>query len=370
MSGLISKISIKSYRGIGNLELNDLRQINILTGDNNSGKTSILEVINIFGQPDLFRSWVNASREERPLAPSGISLYERVNDFFNVNCMKKKVEFMIETEAENIEIEMAAEDSEIQMTQKAYYNKLGYYLLSESGEPELGGDNLIDVPITFFIMKVNGVIQEKVTLCKGQRFIPQSTQKAKEKFSKCIVYIRPFEHTRARFFLNDVLNNPELYQEILDILKEFDPGIISINYDDGGFPGQGGYYKILSKENNRALPLDMYGDGMKKAILLMSAVVKAKNGVLLLDEFETAIHTSAMNHVFKWILETCCKLNVQVFLTSHSEEAINKVLNCSEKLQEQIAVYTLYKDEEGNSVRRLDARKAVDVKENMGLELR
>ena len=154
MSGLISKISIKSYRGIDNLELNDLRQINILTGDNNSGKTSILEVINIFGQPDLFRSWVNASREERPLAPSGISLYERVNDFFNVNCMKKKVEFMIETEAENIEIEMAAEDSEIQMTQKAYYNKLGYYLLSESGEPELGGDNLIDVPITFFNMKV------------------------------------------------------------------------------------------------------------------------------------------------------------------------------------------------------------------------
>ena len=27
-------------------------------------------------------------------------------------------------------------------------------------------------------------------------------------------------------------------------------------------------------------------------------------------------------------------------------------------------------DEEGNSVRRLDAKKAVDVKENMGLELR
>lgn len=39
------------------------------------------------------------------------------------------------------------------------------------------------------------------------------------------------------------------------------------------------------------MPMAMEG---KKAILLISAVVSAKNGILLLDEFETAIHTSAM----------------------------------------------------------------------------
>ena len=37
----------------------------------------------------------------------------------------------------------------------------------------------------------------------------------------------------------------------------------------------------------------------------MSAVLKAQNGILLLDEFETAIHTSAMDRTFRWILETC-----------------------------------------------------------------
>lgn len=47
---------------------------------------------------------------------------------------------------------------------------------------------------------------------------------------------------------------------------------------------------------------------MKKAILLMSAVIRAKDGVLLLDEFETAIHTSAMEKTFKWILQTCKKI--------------------------------------------------------------
>ena len=197
-----------------------------------------------------------------------------------------------------------------------------------------------------------------------------SLKKEDKQYSRNLVHISPFGHVSGMLFLNEILNTPELYEEILEVLKEFDPGIISINYDDGPTPRRGGCYKILSKENNRALPLNMYGDGMKKAILLMSAVIKAKDGMLLLDEFETAIHTSAMDKVFKWILKTCVKLNVQVFLTSHSMEAIDKVLNCSEYLQEDMAVYTLYKDQEGNSVRRMSAQNALKLKNEMGLELR
>ena len=114
----------------------------------------------------------------------------------------------------------------------------------------------------------------------------------------------------------------------------------------------------------------MYGDGMKKAILLMSAVLKAQDGILLLDEFETAIHTSAMDRTFGWILETCLKLNVQVFLTTHSKEAIDKVLKCSEEVRDNTSLYTLYKNEDRIAVRRLSGEKAVEVQDEMGLELR
>ena len=99
--------------------------------------------------------------------------------------------------------------------------------------------------------------------------------------------------------------------------------IMSINYDNSEENGRRrGVYKILSKSHKKALPLNVYGDGMKKAVLLMSAVIAAEDGVLLIDEFETAIHTSAMENTFRWILETCRKLNMQVFVTSHSKEAI------------------------------------------------
>ena len=109
---------------------------------------------------------------------------------------------------------------------------------------------------------------------------------------------------------------------------------------------------------------------MKKAILLLSAVLRAKDGILLLDEFETAIHTSAMDSVFSWILKNAKRLNVQVFLTSHSKEAIEKILKCSEELQPDIQVYTLYQRTDKHLVRTMTCEEAINAQDHLGLELR
>ena len=44
----IQKFTIHAYKGIQNLTLDHLNLINILTGDNNSGKTSIFEYLSFF----------------------------------------------------------------------------------------------------------------------------------------------------------------------------------------------------------------------------------------------------------------------------------------------------------------------------------
>ena len=43
---------------------------------------------------------------------------------------------------------------------------------------------------------------------------------------------------------------------------------------------------------------------------------------------------------------------------------------CSTECIDDMAVYTLYKDSEGTSVRRLDGKMAIEVQDEMGLELR
>ena len=46
MRGVNMAIHIKNQHRIKNLQINNFKDINIFTGDNNTGKTSILEVLN------------------------------------------------------------------------------------------------------------------------------------------------------------------------------------------------------------------------------------------------------------------------------------------------------------------------------------
>lgn len=45
----INKIRIQNYKSIKDIEF-DLKDVNLLVGPNNSGKTNILEAINFFGE--------------------------------------------------------------------------------------------------------------------------------------------------------------------------------------------------------------------------------------------------------------------------------------------------------------------------------
>lgn len=369
MSSYISGIDIQRYRGITSLKLDKLQRINILTGDNNSGKTSVLEVLSILKNPGSFNSWLDVSRGDGAI--SGLSVYERMNDLFNVNFEGKQVKYNIAFEDEQMELELNGFDSVVEMPEKEYYSRIGVLgLIADEYEAENAAGRLMIVPKTELVLKINHKKVGEWGIYEGQWRTLLPAKKVDNCYLRKVVHVSPFSHVSGNIYLKEILNNPDLYEEMLEVLKAFDPGILSINYDNAETPRSGGYYKILSKENNKALPLNMYGDGMKKAILLMSAVVKAKDGILLLDEFETAIHTSAMDQIFSWILKTCMRLNIQVFLTSHSKEAIEKVLNCSDDLQSNMAIYTLYRDGEGCSVRRMMASDAILLKNEMGLELR
>ena len=45
-------------------------------------------------------------------------------------------------------------------------------------------------------------------------------------------------------------------------------------------------------------------------------------------------------------------------------------MKCSPVLQDKMKVFTLYKKEDGTVARVLDARKAIEIKDEMGIELR
>ena len=70
------------------------------------------------------------------------------------------------------------------------------------------------------------------------------------------------------------------------------------------------------------LPLKSMGDGMTRLFHIIVALVNAQNGFLLIDEFENSLHWSVQPKVWNIIFQLSEKLNVQVFATTHSRDCI------------------------------------------------
>lgn len=76
--------------------------------------------------------------------------------------------------------------------------------------------------------------------------------------------------------------------------------------------------------------LSTYGDGIKKVISLANAIASAKNGILMIDEIETSIHSKYYEDIFSFLLKACQRFEVQLFITTHSKEAIDALLTIQE----------------------------------------
>lgn len=359
----LQEFDIYQFRGIHNLELKDLNHINIITGDNNTGKTSVLENINFLKGIDSVRNLAySTTRSVRGIVRTGFSTFERVNYLFPVDEeVFSKIEYSFKLENKTHSVNLFKEnyfellpDSEVRKMM-GYSNKVREC------------DEMIDTEFMNLKIDLDGkeLLNEKYS--EYDRFTTNGKQETKLINT---TLVSSFKHVYDDFYLSKVLNNVELYQEMLGVLKEFDEDIIGLNVDSKGNSTLRKRYMILSKNHKEAIPLELYGDGMKKAILLMSAVIASKNGILLIDEFETSIHTSAMNKIFSWILSTAVKLNIQLFITSHSKEAIDKVLKCDPTLQDKMNLYTLYKKDDSTLTRKLSCYEAIEAMDDYDIEVR
>ncbi|MDH4120191.1 MAG: AAA family ATPase [Deltaproteobacteria bacterium] len=102
---------------------------------------------------------------------------------------------------------------------------------------------------------------------------------------------------------------------LISSLKQIDPNIQTIQ-----MVGSGGIYLDLGL--NELAPIGILGDGINRMVLFLSAVINARNGVLLIDEIENGLHYSAMSVMWKALIASAEENNVQIFATTHSYECV------------------------------------------------
>jgi len=90
-----------------------------------------------------------------------------------------------------------------------------------------------------------------------------------------------------------------------------------------GSPSGGVYVRLAGID--KRIPLGSLGDGIRHMLTLSLAVSRAPRGFVMVDEIDTGLHHSVMSDMWRVLIATAERLDVQVFATTHSLDCVRSL---------------------------------------------
>lgn len=112
-------------------------------------------------------------------------------------------------------------------------------------------------------------------------------------------------------------------------------------------PRSTGGVVVKLKNSDARLPIGSLGDGVRRLLSLSLAVISASGGYLMVDEIDTGLHHSVMENMWRMVITTSKRLNVQVFATTHSQDCINSLGRLYTVAPKHAAEVSLHRVERG-----------------------
>lgn len=360
------KLNINAFRGIKNLQIENLGDVNIFVGNNNCGKTSVLEAIQLACDPveyTIFKMCTLRMKYQKSYENDNFA-----NSFINI--MSRTLD-ETGTQSYNLDVSLYTEEKEHRRIGPHDNNKADKYI-SIAGKPiktlNKGHEtDAFEATITSHKESGNNRIISTQKQFQDETYQYSLNTRAYDYVPDINVRaVYTADHIMESDFAN-IINSRTQMEKAVNLLKSFDEDIVALRYvSKNGVP-----VPVVDAMNYEAMPLFNYGDGMKKVLTIADAIISCNNGILLIDEFEATIHTSAMSEVFSFIIKSCKEMNVQLFLTTHSIEAVDKLLSCDSAILEDIRVITLRKKNDKSTLSRvLNGKEAKNDRDTYEMELR
>lgn len=346
----INSIEINKFRGIWELKISELSDINLIVGDNNSGKTTFLEAIQLLFAKAQLSSVKSVVNQRTVLNPNNSNFYTSFIKMFNVEQNKERLELNIYANSNNgtYEFELRGHERNVYGEDALQLSTLSAQQKTQYKRETAFIPETVKV-FTGSIITQNGkkTIEKEIRCTSLDKMIPGPVVK------KEVQYISSFGHLRYDL-LQNIVDNPEYKKLSIDILRRFDDSIEDICYtkaDDGT------YLESIITKDGVNMPFSVYGDGIKKILYILNKLFDATDSILLIDEIETGLHKKYYDILFPVVFALASKLNVQLFIASHSIEAIEAILRYGnyeniERKNDPIRVITLkkYLSEYGSNI--------------------
>lgn len=344
----LNSLHIKNYRSLENVPVEKLGRLNLITGRNNVGKTSLLEAVRLWAS----RTDANAlldiidARDESLLPDKEIKPEQDErrgeNSLLGALCLFAgyptidEVRDQIEIVGNGATLSISITDIELEQGNLPGLQQQLEGLGEKTKVLQLSFDSpwkSIDLPLPAYYSAYRRRRFLEPRLRERQANIPcvslgSSTLDSIESFST------------ANLWDNIALTDKEEF--VLRGLKLIEPRIDRINFIQGGRLGRFPVIRVSGVD--RPIPLHGLGDGVTRIFEIMLALVNAENGFLLIDEFENGLHYSVQAMAWETVLELATILNIQVFATSHSNDCVEAFEQVSETAADDMVLIRLVRD--------------------------
>ena len=322
------KIEIKNFRGIDLLKIDDFSRVNVFLGQNNSGKSTVLEAIAMLmsmSNPDV-PQMINAVR-----ARKSFSSFIDIKYFFR-----------------NLDVLVPPEVSSEQTDGASRHLKLGLsYVFDEMADPK--SEPVQQTGSVFYVntLEMNFDITNGPTKQSYKSWLRVNPQGLVVNKKSAEGYM---EKSRAWLIPSDLMTNnlasdlTELFRRnkkdvVLALLKLFDERIngIEILTDDVyiGFEGM-----------TEMLPARVTGDGLRRYLSIVASASNPMIDMFLIDEIDNGLHYSVYKKLWQALFALATSTNKQAFVTTHSKETLgylNEMLEENPDYQKGFRLYTLEK---------------------------
>jgi ABC-type Na+ transport system ATPase subunit NatA len=362
----LDSFTIGAFRGLRDLTLDHLGRINLLVGKNNSGKTSVLEALAIFAQPEDFGTWTSiaSSRTARTL-----SIFQDSSTFESLEWLFPK-ELSNETII-NLDIKLTG-----QVVSKKYQiNVACEKFRGIPPQQDLGRSNsLILDPPDESLEEDDGLLLRENSPSDGLKFAHTIwlrngyRRNTRPRPAHPFIMLTPYGHRNEPMQLHRLTQATEenYRSRVEQLVCKLDKNILGteiLTSMEGRRP------RLMIRHDKIGLaPVSVFGDGIRRALSIALAIPRAKNGLLLIDEIESALHISVLDTLYPWLVEACAEYNVQVFATTHSLEAVDAIAKLDESINGGLSAYHLSDNTDeirrytGGMLRRLVHERGLDIR--------
>ncbi|WP_228036434.1 AAA family ATPase [Dolichospermum flos-aquae] len=370
----LENVTIHQFRGLRDLELKDLGRINLLVGINNSGKTSVLEALEIYCHPLDIKVWLSTAlqreQESRLTRPIDAIQWLFTRYFYNQYRELKKP---------NIFISSSGLYSVKQL--KSSYEEIERIWLSDSKkDEEIDSDDVpgvrkgIDLKIEIYHIDHLSLFDHQYTSVEQYQlwedeFLSRPYRKRDPRLNTSVVTPSSHRSEIGQFRLLSEATLQNFKADVIKLLQQIDTSISDIEILLSPESISSRFNIYIQHEKLGLAPVSTFGDGIRRLLHIALKLASVKGGILLIDELESTIHTEALQNSFRWLVKWCTEMDVQLFATTHSLEAVDALLEVTES-DSDLVLYRLEPKEGKTKVVRHDGHRLRRLREELGQEVR